>query len=117
MIMIVDRLNSELKVNDLVLFYQTKVGLLRGIVTKINKKTVTVNPLPVKKGEPNEYCQDLYTSHSGGSTYASNQRWYWLPQSFYKAPYEVVKIGYALIDEENHEMHCYANIGDEEIWN
>lgn len=115
--MIVDRLNSELEVKDLVLFYQTKIGLLRGIVTKVNKKTVTVSPLPVKKGEPNEYCQNVYTSHAARSVYASNEKWYCLPQSFYKTPYEVVKVGHALIDEENHEMHCYANIGDEEIWN
>lgn len=116
MIMLKDRLNQELKVNDLVLFYQTKVGLLRGIVTKVNKKTVTVNPLKVKEGEPNEYCQNLYTSHSG-PTYADNQRYYWLPQYFHKAPHEVVKVGHALIDEENKEMHSYVEIGDEEIWN
>lgn len=115
--MLKDRLNQELKVNDLVLFYQTKVGLLRGIVTKINKKTVTVNPLQVKAGEPNEYCQNLYTSHSG-PTCASNQKlYYWLPQYFHKGPHEIVKVGYALIDEEKNEMYCYTNIGDEEIWN
>lgn len=116
MIMLKDRLNQELKVNDLVLFYQTKVGLLRGIVTKVNKKTVTVNPLPVKEGEPNEYCQNLYTSHSG-PTYGNNQCYCWLPQYFHKAPHEVVKVGYALTNEEDKEMYSYVEIGDEEIWN
>lgn len=102
-----DRLNQELLVGDLVLFYQTRCGLLRGIVTKVNMKTVTVSPFDATAGEPNAQRQNLHASY---------KHYYWLPSSYFKKPAELLKVGHAELDSDNNITEISVALGDELLW-
>lgn len=102
-----DRLNQKLKVNDLVLFYQTKSGLLRGVVTKINPKTVTVNPVTGNDSDV-EIKQRLHVNDAY-NTVSCNKVW-WLPKTYNKTSQDVVKVGY--IDKDDNPV---LFIGDTSI--
>ena len=102
-----DRLNQELVVGDLVLFYQTRCGLLRGIVTKANMKTVTVSPFDATADEPNAERQNLH---------GSDKHYYWLPSSYFKKPAELLKVGHAEIDSDNNITEITVALGDDLLW-
>lgn len=109
-----DRLNQELEVNDLVLTSDPKVNvLLRCIVTKINKKTVTVVALPHVEGESGQSCQKLMGTDFTPGKFNGN---YWKEKvGWYRDPSTIVKIGH---------LDCYPDgkkfstveIGDESLW-
>lgn len=104
-----DRLNQTLEVNDLVLFYQTNSGLLRGVVTKVNPKTVTVNPLRGNESDV-EFGQRLHANNDYDTV--TGRKIWWISKTYNKTSQDVVKIGY--IDKDENPI---VFIGDPTIWN
>lgn len=110
-----DRLNQEVNVNDLVLTSDPKVNtLLRCIVIKINKKTVTVVALPHVEGENGQYCQwNMGTNFTPGKFNGN----YWKDKiGWYRDPSTIVKIGHLHCNDEDGKKFSIVEIGDESLW-
>lgn len=120
-----DRLNQELEVNDLVLFAHPKTSILvRGIVIKVNQKTVKIGVVPGSpyESEDGMNCQNqLYDIGVNGGDWHGN---YWRSTiGFNRRFNEVVKVGHRNTDC-NLENSCEyvvdnamdINCGDKNIW-
>ncbi len=106
-----DRLNQKLSVNDLVLIAHPKTScLLRCVVTKINKQTVTVVACPSKEGEQGYQSQYYMADDFEPGKFNGGNYWK-MKKGWYRRPEEVVKVGEMRTDKDNWLM-----IGDKELW-
>lgn len=119
----VDRLNQNLEIYDLVLISHPKTSaLLRGMIVKINLKTVKIVVLPESEleNETSQYCQktmaDIGDGKWHGNVYKSKI-------GFNRRPEEVVKIGHTEVPCDLSETEeavatelMDVKVGDPNLW-
>lgn len=121
--MMTDRLNQPLNVYDLVLFSHPKTSvLLRGIIMKINAKTVKIFVLPESEleNETAQYCQKTMADVGDGKWHGNV---YKSKIGFNRKPEEIVKVGHSkvLCDLSNQKEAVVKelmdiSIGDPMLW-
>lgn len=121
--MMTDRLNQPLNIYDLVLFSHPKTSvLLRGIIVKINAKTVKIFVLPESEleNETAQYCQKTMADVGDGKWHGNV---YKSKIGFNRKPEEIVKVGHrkVLCDLSNQKEAVVKelmdiSIGDPMLW-
>lgn len=121
--MMTDRLNQPLNIYDLVLFSHPKTSvLLRGIIVKINAKTVKIFVLPESEleNETAQYCQKTMADVGDGKWHGNV---YKSKIGFNRKPEEIVKVGHSkvLCDLSNQKEAVVKelmdiSIGDPILW-
>lgn len=121
--MMTDRLNQPLNIYDLVLISHPKTSvLLRGIIVKINAKTVKIFVLPESEleNETAQYCQKTMADVGDGKWHGNV---YKTKIGFNRKPEEIVKVGHSkvLCDLSNQKEAVVKelmdiSIGDPMLW-